>query len=167
MTTIGKPIIFYSGYCEHSNEILMILTKNCIKDSFKLVSVDELGMKNIPKFVDRVPMMFYQDKILSDEDFFNYLDKVKDARKNSKNGDEQQVDIYQEVSGFSDSFSFIDSEDAKKNDTHLPFVRLENGDMFDNRIETPNDESNPKNKSNESLEDLLYKRDQDVKEIMK
>lgn len=50
----NKDLVFYSNYCEHSKNLINLLIKKNLRDSFILICIDKQGLQ-IPSFIDRVP----------------------------------------------------------------------------------------------------------------
>ena len=71
---MNKPTLFYSTQCEFSREIYSTLEKNNILHNYEIVNVSTAS--NIPMFVDRVPLLFHNNKVLHDEGLFNYIDTI-------------------------------------------------------------------------------------------
>jgi len=46
-----------------------------MKESFRLPCVDEIGVQQLLEFVDKVPTMYYDNRISSAKKFCNYFDK--------------------------------------------------------------------------------------------
>ena len=74
---VYKSVLFYSQYCEFCNEVLRLITKKNLRAMFAMVCVDQ-NRYQIPRFIDRVPMILTPDKrLLSDGDVFAYLEAAE------------------------------------------------------------------------------------------
>lgn len=68
-----KDILFYSNYCEYSNEMLNIIIRKNITADFMLVCVDN-NKYALPSFVDRVPIVYTKlQQVLIDNDIITYI----------------------------------------------------------------------------------------------
>ena len=160
---MSKPIIFISGYCEYCKELMTNLMKNNIQNKFDYVNVDE--GQEIPEFVDRIPLMYFDRKVLCDEGLFEYIENLK--KKLIK---EMDADIKPFLSGeinnnsISDNYSYLgDEKSDNKDKCHLSFDKnyCQIG-MENQKIYTPED-NDVKDKSRCSLEELISKRELDIK----
>lgn len=69
-----KDLLFYSNFCEHCNNLVNMMIKKNVRDSFILVCVDKRDLK-IPGFVDRVPTILTAKKeIYTDDSLYKYVD---------------------------------------------------------------------------------------------
>ena len=74
--TTGKHVLFYSQFCQFSNEALRVITRNNLRPAFVMVCVDH-GRAQLPDFVDRVPMVLTADRrLLADEALQAFLAAV-------------------------------------------------------------------------------------------
>lgn len=72
--SLSKNVLFYSRFCQYSNEVVSILTKKDLRSRFVMVCVDN-NREQLPGFVDRVPLILTSDRhILADDNVFRYLD---------------------------------------------------------------------------------------------
>lgn len=71
----SKDILFYSNYCEFSNEILNIIIRKNVTTDFMLVCVDN-NKYSLPAFVDRVPIVYAKsEQVLTDSDIVSYINE--------------------------------------------------------------------------------------------
>lgn len=161
---MSKPVIFISGYCEYSKELMTNLMKNNMQSKFDYVNIDE--GQEIPNFVDRIPLMYFEKKILVDEGLFDYIESLK-----KKIMQDNQSDIKPFLSGemtnnsLSDSYSYIGEENGaeKKHIIHSTFDKnYSHIGMEHQKIYTPED-NDVKEKSKCSLEELISRRERDIK----
>lgn len=102
-----ENILFYSGKCEYSSQILALITNNNIRDKFVFISIDNNEYK-LPTFVDRVPMILIKNKneLVIDEHLPIYIETLVD-----KVSETQQPSSILSLSdlghGFSDNYSFL------------------------------------------------------------
>jgi hypothetical protein len=147
---MSKPTLFYSTRCEFSKEIYSTLEKNSIIEQYELVNID--NMTKVPLFVDRVPLLFHNNKVLHDEGLFNYIESIV-----IKSVD---VEAFTLDANLTDAFSFIgDGEDTQKQYLQIST----SGQFVDQKIDTPADANEPKKL--QSMEELMFKRENEVKNI--
>jgi len=143
-----KPVLYCSVKCAHSKELLDVIKAKSILEMFK-VHIIEQEKERLPPFVDRVPLLFHNNKILHDEGLFMYIQSINERKQN--------IDAFAPESSISDSFSFIDAE--KGNDHSYLYVN-DRGDFEDQKINTPPESSD--DAKNMSLEQLMSKRERDL-----
>lgn len=146
---MSKPTLFYSTRCEFSKEIYSTLEKNSIIEQYELVNIDT--MSKVPLFVDRVPLLFHNNKVLHDEGLFNYIESI--TVKN------EEVEAFTLDASLTDAFSFIGDGDTQKQYLQIST----SGQFVDQKIETPADANEPKKL--QSMEELMFKRENEVKNI--
>lgn len=72
----SKDILFFSNYCEYSNEVLNLIIRKNIANEFMMVCVDT-NKYNLPSFVDRVPVVFTKsEQVLSDDIIVKYINEL-------------------------------------------------------------------------------------------
>jgi hypothetical protein len=102
MGTVSKNILFYSNYCQHSKEVLGLLTKKNMTDQFTFVCVDNTTLK-LPNFVQSVPLICTTNReILGDTDVFNYLNQFQEQTT-----DIEPFALFCSTNSISDKYSFI------------------------------------------------------------
>ena len=143
-----KPTLYCSTKCMHSKELLHHIKSKSIHDLFN-IHVIETESSKLPPFVDRVPLLFHNNKVLHDEGLFTYI--------NSINAKQETIDAFAKESSISDNFSFIDSESGNG---HSYLYVSASGDFNHPKIETPQESSDEV--SSMSLEQLMSKREQDI-----
>ena len=103
-----KDILFFSSYCDYSNDILNMMVKKNVKNDFMLVCVDNSKFQ-LPQFVDRVPIIFTKrDELIYDDSIIKYIEET------SQSGIEVVEDIQpwsiQQPSNYTNQFSFLMDE---------------------------------------------------------
>lgn len=69
-----KHVMFYSNFCQYSTEVIRLLVKKDMRSRFVMVCVDE-NRHQIPKFVDRVPVILTSDRrVLMDEAVIEFIE---------------------------------------------------------------------------------------------
>lgn len=141
---MDKPKLYYSNNCQYSKEILKCINTKNISDNFQTISIEETK-DQLPKYVDRVPLLFYNNKVLYDEGLFLYI--------NSLNSKQEEVNAFTIEKTLSDTFSYIDSGDAMNHN----YLKInEKGSFEDQKIDTPQDSSDDSKKLD--LETLMNER---------
>jgi hypothetical protein len=145
------PTIYYSKFCDHSKELITDILKANLIRNFNMICVDEVT--EVPSFVDRVPLMYYEKKMLVDEGLFNYIRSLM-ANKVQEHEITACTITELKSSNLSDAYSYLTDEDkVEKN-----FMRISEGEQ---RIYTPEDDAIFA-KSQISLEDLTSKRENEM-----
>lgn len=144
---MDKPILYYSNNCLHSMELLESIKSKNIDDNFNISNIEE--NHSLPHFVDRVPMLFYNNKVLHDEGLFMYI--------NSLNRKQEDVNAFTVEKSLSDTFSFINSEDEMN---HAYLNVNDKGAFEDQKINTPQESSD--NQKSVDLEKLMNERKKQI-----
>lgn len=155
---MSKPILFYSDFCEHSKALVTTILKYQLRNHFTIHCVD--SSHNLPKDIDRVPMLMHENKLLSDEGLFNYIEQIAETASVKKNIAPFMVS--EMGNSISDTYSYLE-DDGATNIVHS-FVHLKDGEQVNNeRIYTPDDDSAvaSDNKST-NYEDLLTRRENEL-----
>lgn len=155
---ISKNVLFYSNYCQHSKDVLGIITKKNLKDYFVYVCVDNTSLK-LPTFVDRVPMICTSKKqIYMDESLIEFVNSLGDLTTSIEAGG----DIYN-TNSISDQYSFIDETDSSINKNYVYI-----GQDVSINVPPDSDVSNTSVKLDKSmLDNLISQRDMDLQMINK
>jgi hypothetical protein len=75
MSESSKDLFFFSKFCEYSNNMLGVISKKGIQKNFHFVCIDNKTSKQLPPFVDRVPLIYTTRKdVLTDEFVSNYIE---------------------------------------------------------------------------------------------
>jgi len=149
---MNKPTLFHSKHCAYSREICTLLEKHSLTDSYEMINVDEIS--KLPSYVDRVPLLFHNNKVLHDEGLFNYIEKILDKS--------ESIQAFTLDTNLSDSFSFISEENAKELGKQYLEVST-SGEFTEQKIDTPVEAD--QSKKNQSMEELMFKRENEVKNI--
>lgn len=151
---MNKPVLYYSQNCTYSKEILDLLKNSNLVDQYELTCID--SMRKLPTFIDRVPIMFHNNKVLHDEGLFNYMEHVSKPAVS--------VEAFTLDTSISDQFSFIGdaNQESMMNQSFLEIS--DKGEFRDQKIETPSEmEGNSRN--NVSMDELINAREKDIKHI--
>ena len=149
---MNKPTLFYSERCEFSREIRSTLQKNSVIDNYTLVNVDN-NDQQIPSFVDRVPLLFHNNKVLHDEGLFNYIENIL-AKSES-------IKAFTLDTNLTDTFSFISEENS--DEFVKQYLKVSNGEFTEQKIDTPVEVE--ETKKTQSIEELMFTRENEVKNI--
>ena len=156
-----KHLLFYSNYCNYSNEIYQTIIKYNLKDEFHLINISKYKY-NLPSIITSVPTLLLDDKktIYQNNELDDFLQKLH--KEKSKDDILPNSDYTQ---SFSTSFSSWD-EKSNINDVYNPFGLI-NGS---NNIETPTEDKKTTN-GNTSLTDQMNSiqesRNMDIQNIFK
>ncbi len=111
----NSHILFYSNKCVHSKELLVLLSKDPELDrKFKKVNIDNPGVQ-IPHYVTKVPSAVIpfngKPSLFVGKSIFKWYDD-----NHSQTTSNQEIQDYDPVgmSGYSDSFSFINNNNPLK-----------------------------------------------------
>lgn len=152
---MNKPILYCSENCAHSRELITQIKSKALLDNF-YVYVIEKEASRLPPFVDRVPLLFHNNRALVDEGLFAYIHSIKKKP-------DQNVDAFKLESSLTDNFAFIDKDE----DQEHTFVNAnKNGDFDFQRIETIA-ETNNRDDQIKTLEEILSNRERDIPQIDK
>ena len=153
-TKLEKHILFFSNFCEFSNNIYKKIEKLNIKNNFIMINISQNKFK-IPSNITSVPTILLNDKktILQEDDIDNFLEKIY----NKLNTD---IDPYINVRGISDNFSFLDDNNNEKMSTIFGSTK----DVF--RIITPPEDSEKNTSSiTDRMNNMQQNRNSDIKNI--
>lgn len=175
-------ILFFSNKCEYSNMILKKITHHNLQDYFMMVNITK-GFK-VPKFVDRVPMIYLKEskEIIVDESIENFIDLlIRNAsvpkqdvinsstsiNPNNRASDEMLGDIscaYDHMKGISDGFSFIQGSQNMFSRNYIPLNK--DSDISMQMQNTSLDTGLKESKfSQQQFDNFVNQRDSDVASI--
>lgn len=158
----NKNILFYSNYCEHCKELLIKINNFKLKEDIQLNCVDT-NRKNLPAFIKSVPTLVVpsENKVIVGDDVFKWVNtEVSKKSVKSNNVSNNQTDeilpwTNMEMSGgYSDGFSFLDSENTKEGCPMTHSFSFLN-DSYSTSINTPS-EGEKMSESNRSGVDQDY-----------
>ena len=117
---MSKSVLFYSNKCKHSSKALEIIKQNNI--NINMVSIDNKNIK-LPSFLKVVPTIIEQgsDTPLEGDFVFKWLERFNKSdtsqeknhlqiEKNEPNSDSIQPFFSNEMSGYSDGYSYLSNE---------------------------------------------------------
>ena len=157
-----KHLLFYSNYCNYSNEIYQTIMKYNLKDKFHLLNISKTKYK-IPSNITSVPTLLLNDKktIYKDQELENFIQELH--KSNTKNDILPNSDYTQ---AFSSSYSSWD-ETSNINDEYNQFGFINQK----NSIETPNEDDTNTRLNNTSLSEQMNSyqenRNLDIQNIFK
>lgn len=64
-----RPVVYVSASCNHSRSLLDLMERAGFADSYSFVNVDK--ERRLPKFVDRVPLLYDGNAVVTDEALFD------------------------------------------------------------------------------------------------
>lgn len=160
-----KPLLLFSNYCIHSKSLLTTIFKYSLNDLFNIQCIE--NQTNIPSGIDRVPALVHENKLLTDENLFVYIDNITTQLKSSKNKDIEPFTLKEMGNSISDSYGYLE-EDKQMNHS---FVHLMNGEEVNNeKICTPSDDNNgtvDTRKERASYDSLISQREMELKQYLK
>ena len=72
---MSKPLLFYSNTCNHSKLLIDRVNKLNITNIFLMICIDTY-MRLLPSFVDRVPLIYDNTQIYTDEAIDEYINRL-------------------------------------------------------------------------------------------
>lgn len=106
-----KDILFFSNFCDYSNDILNMMVKKNVKNEFMLVCVDNSKFQ-LPQFVDRVPIIYTKrDELIYDDSIIKYIEELAQAVGVDLTEDIQPWSL-QQPSNYTSQFSFLMDESS-------------------------------------------------------
>lgn len=153
---MSKPTLFYSNYCDYSKNLLTKILKNNIRELFIVICIDD---KSVLPNIDRVPILIHENKSLSDEGLFNYIESVIDKRNKVTQESIQPFTMTEMGNTLSDQYSYIEGVENEKIDHN--FVKIKDGELVNTtKIETPEEDENVK--MSISYDEFISRRDQEI-----
>jgi hypothetical protein len=156
-----KDLFFYSNFCEFSKDVIGIITKHNLKDSFMLVCVDNKKY-NIPNFIDRVPSILRTSgEVYTDEQLYGYLET-----KYRSSNIEEQISPMTSTFGnsmYSTNFSSVTGDDSSLENKNYLTIGREQHMIHVN--ENMNTNSKKSYDSSAAFETLMQNRKMDDKFI--
>ena len=155
--TLQKHILFFSNFCQFSNDVCKKIEKLNIKNNFIMINISQKKYK-IPSMITTVPTILLNDKktILQEDKIDKFLDEV--YNKLNKN-----IDPFTNTSGISNNFAFLDDNSNKsmssmfgstKNDFHI--------------ITPPEDGNDPNSGSiTDRMNNMQQNRNMDIQKFFK
>ncbi len=153
-----KHFLFYSNYCQFSNDVYRKIEKYGIKENFIFINISQKKYK-IPTIITSVPTILLNDRktLIQDEEIDNILNEIN-------NTDNKEVNAFAELGGISNSFSFLD-EDSNKNTT-LNFGLIDS----EFRIETPAEDADGGVNSgsiSDKMNNMQEQRNSEIQDLLK
>ena len=156
-TIKSKHILFYSNFCQFSNDIYKLIEKYNIKNNFILINISQKKYK-IPSNINSVPTIRLNDKktLIQDNNIEKFLEEL--SKKTNK-----KVDPFTNINGISNVYSFLDDESNK--DTTLNFGLINN----EFRIETPPEDGGGTNSGSisDKMNNMQEQRNMEIQQYFK
>jgi hypothetical protein len=153
-----KPTLYLSSFCKYSKELSQKIDSLNLTSKFNHINIDDYS--NIPKFVNRVPLMYYDNKILLDESLFNYIDSVYNREKTVSNENLMECSSTN-GNALSDPYSYLNGDFSN---TTISRTYSQISD-YNQKIYTPPDDESKNNKKTFNLDEIISNRNLDVKNI--
>lgn len=185
-----SSVLYYSNYCEHSQEVIRVISKTTVKDNIHFVCVDTRvkGEDNatyvvlsdgstkvlLPPSIVKVPALLLLDRghhVLFGPDILNHLNPQIELKQNQSvpaNASGEPEAFSLGTSGFgvaSDTFSFLNQSSDEMSAKGDGGMRQTHHYVDINHIDsitTPPDNYEADTIGQVSLEQLRQQRDQDV-----
>jgi len=132
MSATKPNILFYSPKCEYSNKIVQMINQTGIIDQFIMVNINNQSYQ-LPKFVDRVPMIFIKSRneLVVDDHIPKYIETLVPQKQQQQQQQPAQdfsgIMTLSDISkGISDNFSFIDTN-TSMGGKNFDFIQNDNG----------------------------------------
>jgi hypothetical protein len=157
-----KHLLFYSNYCNFSNEIYQTIIKYNLKDEFHLLNISK-ARYNIPNIITSVPTLLLNDKktIYKNNELEEFIQEL--YKKKSENDVLPSSDYTQH---FSSAYSSWD-ETNNINDNYNQFGLINDK----NNIITPEEDTSSNNLNDSSLSEKMNtyqeNRNLDIQNIFK
>ena len=155
---MNKDMLFYSNYCQYCKDIINIITKRNLREYFICVCIDTNKYK-IPPCVTHVPTIITRNKeVISDVQVNLYIDRLANYNANPV---EDIAPLDSIAGGYSSSYTLLsqngyDNEGTANETCTNNFCAL---NMYDYRINTPNDDNASTNGTKASkFDDSMYER---------
>lgn len=152
----AKHFLFFSNFCQFSNDIYKKIEKYNIKDKFILINISQKKY-NIPSIITSVPTILLNDKktLLQEDRIETFIEKIY-------NDNNKKVDPFTNIHGNSNIYSFLDETSNK--DCTLNFG-LTNSDFH---IETPPEDGNENSSSvSDKMNNMQEDRNLDIQQFFK
>lgn len=85
-----RPVVYVSASCKHSRHLVALMERTGFADSYAFVNVDT--EPRLPKFVDRVPLLYDGVTVVTDEDLFEMFSDASAAVAQPSNGNPSQIE---------------------------------------------------------------------------
>ncbi len=155
--TLQKHILFFSNFCQFSNDVCKKIEKLNIKNNFIMINISQKKYK-IPSMITTVPTILLNDKrtILQEDKIDKFLDEV--YSKLNKN-----IDPFTTTTGISNNFSFLDDDSNKSMSSMFGSTK----DEF--RIVTPPEDGNDANSGSitDRMNNMQQNRNMDIQKFFK
>lgn len=155
-----KDILFYSHFCNFSKEVLSMMHKMNVKNDFLLVCVEKFS-KNIPKNITCVPTILTRTgQLLVEDDIQGYVQIVASHKKSGGSGGNGSSTAPQDIfSNTNAGFSYLDDPVEGNNGVDSGAYGIFG---MDQRIDTPDEDSDLSGESTINYERFKAQRDTDI-----
>ena len=153
-----KDILFYSHFCNFSKEVMSLMHKLNIKNEFLLVCVEKFS-RSIPKTITCVPTILTRNgQLLVEDDIQGYIQLVSSHKKSSASSSSSSSpqDVFSNTAA---GFSYLDDPVEGNNGVDSGAYGVFG---MDQRIETPDEDSDLSGESSINYERFKAQRDNDI-----
>ena len=152
-----KHILFFSNFCQFSNDIYKKIEKYNIKNQFIFINISQKKYK-IPSIITTVPTILLNDKrtIVQDDKIDKFLEDL--SKKTN-----EKVNPFTSINGISNVYSFLDDNSNK--DTTLNFGLIDS----EYHIETPPEDGGGLASSSisDKMNNMQEQRNMDIQQYFK
>tara|TARA_Y100001970_G_scaffold294318_1_gene450458 strand:- start:10051 stop:10548 length:498 start_codon:yes stop_codon:yes gene_type:complete len=152
-----KHILFFSNFCQFSNDIYKKIEKYNIKDEFIFINISQKKYK-IPSMITSVPTILLNDKktLIQDEIIEKFLEDL--SKKTNEN-----VNPFTSINGISNVYSFLDDNSNKDSTLNFGLINSE----F--RIETPPEDGGgmASGSISDKMNNMQEQRNMDIQQYFK
>lgn len=150
---MAQHVLFYSKFCEHSNEIVQLIRSYNLQNLVQMACVDSIPRNMIPPNLTSVPTIMTPEKtMMCDIECFNYVARL------GKTQSPTEIAPYNEAVGIASQFESLDNSQA-----HGNFYFIEGNSKPD--ISPPSVHDGKKSISDSHLEKMMEERNNDMKAI--
>lgn len=160
---MSPAVVYYSTKCNHSRDLMKFIVEKNLNKHFTAVCIDDKRRDDIPVIIDRVPTIIHNNKVIVDEQLFEYVESMIN---------DQDVDAFDDLgrgcgrSMTNSIYSFVDDtaqESMPTGGSSGLFLDLTRGDL-NTHIYTPEEQDMGDSKKIKiNLEELLSRRENDIK----
>ena len=103
---MSVPVVYVSAACNHSRAILQLIERTGFADAYSFVNVDKA--KGIPRFVDRVPLLYDGVNVITDSQLFDMFVNVTNESAGAQSPMAPEIAPVDSGTGFGGAFSRLD-----------------------------------------------------------
>jgi hypothetical protein len=180
-----EAIVFYSQDCKYSNNLINMIKALNLTNNIEFVHVHRGNIRQLPKYVDRVPLMIKDNTIYKEDSLFGYFENIytqSKARlggnnpKNNNQSDQSKQHNDSLLAGYSDlqtngkfedNFGFIDDTDqfSMKNTSYEYISDSINNEEYSNQKPISENISKSNKFNSADYDSFIQNRDSEISNI--